>query len=287
MPPKAVKRISSGATKKAPKTKSTKVDNNMDDVLGAVKALTEKVATLEKKIDKKSEDHVPSTSQEPDITIDDLRQMTPLAQRADALIQDIGSIATTPSAGKKNPRLSQKRAIIKTIHWPHQFVHRPGASDIAFDEITMGEFVAGTSAILLLPELPPHEARCRLQHLQYLMHLSRSVSWDRVRNLYAAALEDIQTGQRQWNDTLVDLKETLLPVTGPAKTTNTVSSPTPCRRYNWAECKTSKCTFPHACNHCWSALGEYKTHPAKRCFQIQNKSLPKNGEKPELKYTPK
>ena len=60
-------------------------------------------------------------------------------------------------------------------------------------------------------ELPATEDRCRLQHMQHLMHLSRSILWDRVRNLYAAAIEDIQTGQREWQNSLVDLKETLLP----------------------------------------------------------------------------
>ena len=282
MAPKAVKRLNARTDKSAPKSKATK-SNNMADILGAVKALTEKVATLEKKLE--NDGQKPAiTEPEPDITIEDLRQMAPLSSRADAMLQDIGPATPTPSSGKKNPRLSQKRAIVKSIHWPHQFVHRPGASDISFDDVTMAEFVAGTCAVLLLPELPAAEARCRLQHMQYLMHLSRTIPWDRVRNLYAAALEDIQTGQREWHDSLVDLKETLLPVpsTATKATTNTLSSPNPCRKFNYDECKLPNCIYPHACYYCWTTAGEYNVHSAKRCFK-RNKAS-KNGVKKEAPY---
>ena len=92
-----------------------------------------------------------------------------------------------------------------TILWPHQFVHRPGTFDLIFDNLTLAEFVAGTSAILLLPKLPEAEKKARLEHLQFLMLLSRSFSWDSLRALYAVALEDIQCGHRKWGDSLVDL----------------------------------------------------------------------------------
>ena len=202
---------------------------------------------------------------------------------------DVAPIPSTSNSGKptKNPRLSAKRSVLRTIHWPHQFVHRPGASDISFDDLSQSEFVAGTCAILLLPELPSTEHRNRLLHMQYLMNLARSSSWERVRNLYAAALEDIQYGQREWGDTLIDLKESMLPIQHQFNTNSTPArqhsrAPNPCRKLNWEECKSPTCTNPHICFYCHTRLSETNTHPAKSCSMRNNKYPSKNGSKMTL-----
>ena len=102
----------------------------MDDILDAIKSLAAKVDKLEKKVETKNEENLPTQcTKDIDITLDDLRQMTPLTQHAYAILEDV-TVTSLPLSGKRNPKTSAKRAIIRSIHWPHQFVHRPGVSDI-------------------------------------------------------------------------------------------------------------------------------------------------------------
>ena len=90
MPPKATrKRSDKNKEISEPQPKAAKLSkrNNMDDILDAVKSLAAKVDKLEKKVETKHEESSPAQcTKDIDITLDDLRQMTPLAQRADAIL---------------------------------------------------------------------------------------------------------------------------------------------------------------------------------------------------------
>ncbi len=80
----------------------------------------------------------------------------------------------------------------------------------------MQDFIAGTCAILMLPELSNWERDIRMRHLDTLMLLARTFTWSSICGLYAAFPifpEDAQHGVRRWDDSaaaLGELKDELL-----------------------------------------------------------------------------
>lgn len=257
---------------------STGIEEHISSLTAVVTKLTEQVSTLEAKVS----NNVPIISDVPqtdarntddaDITLEELRKLQPLQSKVDNVLSDLNipeGISSIKLSGKaKNPRTTATRKIIFHILWPHQFVHRPGAYDLIFDNITLPEFVAGTSAILLSSEIKEPEKRARIEHLQFLMLLSRSYTWDSLRAMYAVALEDIQCGHRKWSDSLADLKD-LMAVpqandkqhTSPSNMRNVNTS---CRKFNYEKCTYKFCRYPHVCYIC-SLQGKISEHPARAC----------------------
>lgn len=248
------------------------VMKKMQLILDTVKQLSEKVQQLEQSQGAQStSSNLPNAPV--DITIDELRDTPNLAERADAYLSQQSGIA--PSAGKntKNPRLSSSKKIVHQILWPHHYVYRPGKSDLSFDDLSISEFVAGTAKILLLPEITDDEKRNRTEHLHYLMYLSSYNDWTVVRNMYGAALKDIQCNLRKWSDSLSGLKDLLLqqsqaPRSMPVSTASTSAAANQsywCRKFNFSECKNPNCRFDHKCVYCWSNFNQHASHPSKRC----------------------
>ena len=266
-----------GKRKASPQPKPTDNSQTNDQISGlcvVINDLIAKVQGLEDKIQVTSSTSASSPpTLSPEITgaatdsvnLHDLQRLQPLNSRVDSYLASVQPADGVSTARAKNPRTSATRKIVFTILWPHQFVHRPGTFDLIFDNLTLAEFVAGTSAILLLPELPEAEKKARLEHLQFLMLLSRSFSWDSLRALYAVALEDIQCGHRKWGDSLVDLKDLMLTPMSAAKSARTPptasTGPNPCRKFNFSECTISSCRYQHICFHCWK-LGKRTEHRA-------------------------
>lgn len=262
-------------TKKRVSKNSTKTATNeekMQLILDTVKQLSEKVHQLEqsKAADSNSR---PSASTSTDITVDELRNTPNLSERADAYISQHSGAPAPAGKNTKNPRLSSSKKIVLQILWPHSYVYRPGKSDLSFDDLSMAEFVAGIAKILLLPEITDEEKRYRTEHLHYLMYLSSNYDWPTIRNMYGAALEDIQCNLRKWSDSLSSIKELLLqqPAVTRASSSTAVStsSGTPtsnwCRKFNFNECKNPNCRYDHKCAYCWSNLNQHAAHPHKQC----------------------
>ncbi len=243
-----------------------------------------------------------------DVTLDDLRQLDPLNSRVDTYLSSQAStsnLATDVLAlslgGKllKNPRSSTVRRIRHPTLWPHQFVHRPGVAELEFDHITLPEFVAGTCVILQMVEVPQPEKAARLQHLQYLMVQARAYTWESLRSLYAAVLEDIQYGQRTWNTPIQDLKEQLLTpdqlVRGGTAATSSSgregkkpsNSPDPCRLFNYGTCNRQPCPYQHRCYICHKYYQEINTHAAKDCTRRVVTEGAKNGQASITPKSPK
>ena len=59
--------------------------------------------------------------------------------------------------------------------------------EVSYDELSLEEFVAGYSAILLLPQVSPRERQHRTEHLDSLMYLASIYQ----RSFHAAVLMEI------------------------------------------------------------------------------------------------
>lgn len=83
--------------------------------------------------------------------------------------------------------------------WPHSELSMGYVSkNVSYDELTLEEFVAGYSAILLLPQVSSHERQHRTEHLGALMYLASVYEWPAVRSFHAAVLLEIERGRLNW-----------------------------------------------------------------------------------------
>jgi len=294
MPPKRIKNQPSTPSKK----QKTTIDAKMDKLLDTVNTLGAKVLQIESKVNSSAATNTAqldtTTTAEPstmghDVTMDDLRRIEPLQSRVDSVLSRSLPLQEeadpTPQPGPsskltKNPRLSSTKRITKHILWPHQFVHRPGVKDISFDELTLPEFVIGTCTIIQLPELSDTERNARTTHMRYLMQMSLIYPWQQVRSMYAAALEDLQSGLREWPDSLNPLKESMLHVPSAAKQQGSTQRISLCRLYNFGSCNYVACKYTHMCIPCYQSTKNLMPHPARQCpVQPTTVSPPaKNGK---------
>lgn len=282
------------------------------EVLAAVQAMGGRIADIETRLPSSTATAATpalpvapaaaaTSNPESHVTLEDLRRLEPLNLRVDNYLASQASssnlvtdVLALSLGGKllKNPRSSTVRRIRNPVLWPHQFIHRPGTAELSFDMLTLPEFVAGTCSILQLKEITSAEKDARLQHLHYLMLQARSYMWESLRSMYAAALEDIQYGQRSWQQPLSDLKEQLLTIehlsntkgTQPGKTASGNKPADPCRLYNYASCNRTPCPHPHRCYVCWRYHKEEKSHPAKECSR-RAEYMAKNGTASALPNT--
>lgn len=79
--------------------------------------------------------------------------------------------------------------------------------DISYDELSLEEFVAGYSAILLLPQVSRHH---RTEHLGALMYLASIYEWPAVRSFHAAVLMEIERGRLNWGKSFLHLENRTL-----------------------------------------------------------------------------
>ena len=153
-------------------------------------------------------------------TLRDLRQMEHLNNTVDEILASSGGVAgdilQQVDKGKLLPTLKSPRdapynaRIVKHVYWPHQFIHRVAQTDPKYDNLSEQEFVLGTAKILQLQSLPQVEKTSRLKHLEILMALRRTYTWQSVRLLYGAVLEELQFGHRDWQQSFHDLQEIML-----------------------------------------------------------------------------
>jgi len=141
------------------------------------------------------------------------------------------------------------------------------SKNVTYDELTIEEFVAGYSAILLLPQITSHERKHRTEHLGALMYLASIYEWSAVRSFHAAVLLEIERGRLNWGDSFLHLENRTL--AGSHKKTKDQKRPAPststavlfCREYQKGSCSHSKDHYAllkgekkwlcHICAGCW------------------------------------
>ena len=119
--------------------------------------------------------------------------------------------------------------------------------DIGYDELSLKEFVAGYSAILLLPQVSSCERLHRTEHLGALMYLTSISEWPAVRSFHAAVLLEIEGGRLNWGDSFLHLENRTLRGLH-KKVKDQTKHPSPqtstivlfCREYQKGSCSHSK-----------------------------------------------
>ena len=174
--------------------------------------------------------------------------------------------------GKRNLKSGKTAKIatrvVRRQLWPHSELSMSYVSkNVSYDELTLEEFVAGYSAILLLPQVSSHERKHRTEHLGALMYLASIYEWTAVRSFHAAVLSEIERGRLKWGDSFLHLENRTL--AGLHKKTKDQKRPAPsssnavlfCRDYQKGSCSHSKDHYAmlkgekkwlcHICAACW------------------------------------
>lgn len=173
--------------------------------------------------------------------------------------------------GKRNLKSGKTAKIATRVVrqlWPHSELSMGYVSkNVSYDELTLEEFVAGYSAILLLPQVSSHERKHRTEHLGALMYLASIYEWPAVRSFHAAVLSEIERGRLNWEDSFLHLENRTL--AGLHKKTKDQKRPAPsssnavlfCRDYQKGSCSHSKDHYAmlkgekkwlcHICAACW------------------------------------
>ena len=95
--------------------------------------------------------------------------------------------------------------------WPHCYLSiTHGRHDVKYEELTLAEFVAGYSQILLSPDLSEVERSSRLKHLVSLMYFSQLYDWQAVLSFHGAVLLEIERGLLKWEDSFLHLESRTL-----------------------------------------------------------------------------
>ena len=189
---------------------------------------------------------------------------------------DDDSSSTERSSRKKRGKRSLKSGktakiatrVVRRQLWPHSELSMGYVSkNVSYDELTLEEFVAGYSAILLLPQVSSHERKHRTEHLGALMYLASIYEWPAVRSFHAAVLSEIERGRLNWEDSFLHLENRTL--AGLHKKTKDQKRPAPlssnavlfCRDYQKGSCSHSKDHYAmlkgekkwlcHICAACW------------------------------------
>ena len=158
--------------------------------------------------------------------------------------------------------------VVRRQLWPHSELSMSYVSkNVSYDELTLEEFVAGYSAILLLPQVSSHERKHRTEHLGALMYLASIYEWTAVRSFHAAVLSEIERGRLHWGDSFLHLENRTL--AGLHKKTKDQKRPAPsssnavlfCCDYQKGSCSHSKDHYAmlkgekkwlcHICAACW------------------------------------
>lgn len=189
---------------------------------------------------------------------------------------DDDSSSTERSSRKKRGKRNLKSGktakiatrVVRRQLWPHSELSMGYVSkNVSYDELTLEEFVAGYSAILLLPQVSSHERKHRTEHLGALMYLASIYEWPAVRSFHAAVLSEIERGRLNWGDSFLHLENRTL--AGLHKKTKEQKRPAPsssnavlfCRDYQKGSCSHSKDHYAmlkgekkwlcHICAACW------------------------------------
>ena len=251
------------------------------------------------------------------VTLPELRAMAHLSQKADRRVAQLGLATSSASSSDSDDqdsaiqsplRKTDKRShahtgkslksgkeakITSTVlypqSWPHCYlsiIH--GRRDVKYEELTLAEFVAGYSQILLSPDLSEVERSSRLKHLVSLMYFSQLYDWQAVLSFHGAVLLEIERGLLKWEDSFLHLESRTLYGHLKAKKSSTSASSSAtvpvlfCRDY-----QRNTCTFQqdhygllrgerkwlrHICADCWVKGRTQALHPegSKECPSSTN-----------------
>ena len=182
--------------------------------------------------------------------------------------------------------------------WPHNAVSKKYTKRPTFDNIEFEQFVAGETKIIynLLCDMNMlGEARGRLRVLTLISHWQcRVKTWPVIRSLYESIIEEVETGERTWEDDFSGY-ETMLPAITPTVSAvasmNSVNDKNRksgevfwCKNFQNGSCEQNsphlgqvKVDEPavsvlHICAFCWSMYKKKKEHAEVECMAKKSAS---------------
>lgn len=83
-----------------------------------------------------------------------------------------------------------------------------------YKELTFGQFVAGELEIILNGKMKPKDAKHRLEMLRKTAYRSLSFDWDRLLQIHAAVIRQIEIGKARWGSNFDQVERLILESTG-------------------------------------------------------------------------
>ena len=175
--------------------------------------------------------------------------------------------------------------LVKQEVWPHTMVSKKYTKRTTFDMLEFEAFVAGETKIIhsLLVQRKL-ESVGRLKVLMMISHwLCKSKNWPMVKSLYEAIMEEIESGEANWEDDFSSYETMLTPlVTMGSQVTDSKSGKKQyevywCKAYQTGNCEVSaphmaqiKPDEPmvavlHICATCWSLHKKRREHAEQDC----------------------
>lgn len=109
----------------------------------------------------------------------------------------------------KNAKVTSR--VINPQIWPQSELSLSHiGKEVRFEDLTIEEFVAGYSAILILKSISKSEREYRVEHLNSLMYLATVYEWTAVKNFHATVLLEIERGYLQWGQSFLHLEHRTL-----------------------------------------------------------------------------
>ena len=102
-------------------------------------------------------------------------------------------------------------AVLYPQLWPHsQLSFTQVNRNVRFEDLSIDEFVAGYSQILLSTRISELEKTARIRHLIALMYLAHQYEWLSVLSFHGAVLLEIERGMLSWSDSFTHLESRTL-----------------------------------------------------------------------------
>ena len=186
--------------------------------------------------------------------------------------------------------------IMRQETWPHTTVSRKYAKRTTFDNLDYETFIAGeTTTIAKMLSRRDDEASGRLNVLNAIsLWQCKTRNWPMVKNLFEAIIDEIELGDRTWNDDISSFETLLTLNPAPMPNTNTSAAVTSHNTSNnitlrktaevyWCKAfQTNSCELPsphmaqikvdepqvpvlHICATCWGNTKKRREHPEIEC----------------------
>ena len=157
---------------------------------------------------------------------------------------------------------------------PEMFCHRPGCTELKFEQLTMSEYVEGfLNIVLYCQQLSPADRWARLERLSEIMSLTNTYQWSKVRAMCGILQKEVTQGRRTWHDSVTTLRERMLRpidaiqtnVERPKSEKRQVDTSHICKSYNYNNCDEINCVSSHICQPCFRIRGIEASHTASNC----------------------
>jgi hypothetical protein len=179
--------------------------------------------------------------------------------RKSGLIPQRGQIAR-PQVGVSGRDRAVSKGKIIDIMWPHECLRRKRGKQVAYDELTIFEFIIGY--VTIMEQQKPIFREAMASHLQALCRDASKFGWEATRDFHGIVLQEMELGQLGWLDQ-DDIQQLRIDELWHMKDSKDASKIT---KYCWAF-QTGKCK--HTGDH-YGEKGDFYKHICGYCAKSGN-----------------